>query len=181
MSNPQTKGQQSNVKTAPKETYIFLAYDTNSKTWYFIHEIAHIAKYEPYRPIIDVHLMNFLEMQGDLSPKDKIVVYNVYGTEVAFKKEKSKIHATVVGKKEVKTTIFGEMYLMAAYEEAMKVFLKSNEQGEQHQTIAFYYGDKPNSGNYYYEFIDSPIVLKRSPEKITVDAKLKISYEVSES
>lgn len=165
----------------PKETYIFLAYDSNSRTWYFIHEIAHVGKYEPCRHIIDVHLMNFLEMHGDLSPKDKIVVYNIYGTEVAFKKEKSKIHATVVGKKVVKTTIFSEIYLAAAYEEAMKVFTAANSNGETHRTIAFYYGDKPGSGEYYYEFVKEQIILKRSPDKITIDAKLKIDYEVFES
>ena len=160
------------MNTKNTELFIFLTYDRNTKTWYFIHEVRDEKRYESFRQAIDIHIMEFLYYQNTLRENDTVIVYNVYGTEIIHKKEKSLIRASVTSSKNHVETMFTERYLTNIYTMALEFFYKEKTAN----IILFTYGETPLSGKYSYELTENTFYFKKVPDYITAESKLKINY-----
>ncbi len=164
------------------EVFIFLAYDSMTKTWYYLHEVKHLEKYENMRSMIDSHLLDALDFYHMTQPKDKLVVYSLYGGKLVSQINKFKTKVTVVSKKIVANTIFTEIYIKDAYEQALQTFYAVNFQNgkfsQQIPSIVFYYGKNETCGSYFFEHMALPTNFKSFPGTIHSP---KINYEMSDS
>lgn len=166
--------------SSEQEVFVFLAYDTTTKTWYFLHEVQHQQKYDAFRDAIDTHLYDALDEFHMSNEKDKIVIYSIYSNELIQRKDKIKTRTSVISKKKVEKTFFTSEYLSDAYKQAIETYKKkvTEEPLSDIACIVFHYDSKPLQGEYFLKQFKQPINFKKTPDNI--NGQNAINYETIE-